>query len=249
MSVHGSARAIEGRDAGERLGLDFLAQAQVRELEVAAPVQEQVVRLEVSVDVPEGVDGFDSQNSLGGVEAGGVLREDVLLHEQGHEVSAGEELHDEVEVVLVLERVVEFNEPLGRASGAGMSEDVALGPHVRHLVFEHHGLLDHGFHSVNLTRVFLLDEADLAESAFPDDAQGHKVVRGHALAHGARLLHLLLHELLAEAGLDVVRERERVHLPLEEFHAQLALRPLALDLLVALLEELLGGRGTLLRRC
>ena len=50
------------------------------------------------MDEAETVDGLDRKDAFGHIEAGHVLGEDVVLHQHGHEVAAGEELHDEVEI-------------------------------------------------------------------------------------------------------------------------------------------------------
>ena len=41
-----------------------------------------------------------------------LFRQGVLLHEEGHHVSARQELHDQVEVDGVLKRVVHLHDPL-----------------------------------------------------------------------------------------------------------------------------------------
>jgi hypothetical protein len=43
----------------------LLAQAQIRELEMALPVQQQVVWLDIAMDVPEVVHGFDGKDGCG----------------------------------------------------------------------------------------------------------------------------------------------------------------------------------------
>lgn len=72
---------------------------------------------------PKLVDRLDRQHTLGHVEPRDVLGEGVVLDEHGHEVASGQELHEEVEVVRVLERVVELDDP-GRV---GLGEEVAFG--------------------------------------------------------------------------------------------------------------------------
>lgn len=50
-------------------------------------VQQQVVRFDVSVDEAQLVDGVNGQNCLCDVELGGLFRQSVLLHQQGHHVA------------------------------------------------------------------------------------------------------------------------------------------------------------------
>ena len=89
-------------------------------------VKQEVVWLDISVNKAGLVDGRDGEDRLGDVEARGVLCERVVLHEQRHHVAAGEELHDQVEVLCVLEAVVELHDPVVVGGG----EKVALGTHV-----------------------------------------------------------------------------------------------------------------------
>lgn len=60
---------------------------------------------------PELVHGFDRQDALGHVEPRHVFRERVVLDEHRHEVASGQKLHQEVQVVRVLERVVQLDDP------------------------------------------------------------------------------------------------------------------------------------------
>lgn len=82
------------------------------------------------MDEAELVNGLDGEHTLGHVEARDVLAEGVVLDQHRHEVSSGKELHEEVKIVRVLERVVQLHDP-GRVR---LGEDVALGADVRELV-------------------------------------------------------------------------------------------------------------------
>ena len=85
------------------LNFDVLAKAEVAELDVAVLADDEVVWLEVAVDVVQVVDGLDGQDGFRDVEAGHVFGEDVLLHQERHEVAALEIFHDEVQVIIILE--------------------------------------------------------------------------------------------------------------------------------------------------
>ena len=195
-------------------------------------------REDAPVDEAELVDGLDGEDALGHVEARDVLGERVVLDEHRHEVAAGEELHQEVEVVGVLERVVQLDDP-GRV---GLGEDVALGTDVgelrggelprvsagarrgagrergTHLVLlEHLGLFER-LHGVDLARVDLLDEAHLAERALADDLYGAEVVEAEAGASQAEEARLgaaelgelaLLAVLVGRVGCGGGRRRRR----------------------------------------
>ena len=60
-------------------------------------VQQQVVRLDVSVDEAQLVDGVDGQHGLRYVELGGLLCQGVLLHQQRHHVACVKRHKDGVE--------------------------------------------------------------------------------------------------------------------------------------------------------
>lgn len=122
------------------------------------------------------VDGLDGEDALRHVEASDVFAEGVVFDEHRHEVSSGEKLHEEVEVVGVLERVVELHDPWR----VGFGEDVALGSDVGELMgeqsatetaregrgdanlvlLEHLGLLQ-TLHRVDFVGVDLLHQSDL----------------------------------------------------------------------------------------
>ena len=141
VEVHGRLPKVDRRVALQQLlvvgrrvhAVEARAEAKVRQLEVAVLVDEQVVRLDVAVDKAGLVDRIDREDGLRHVEPRRVLGERVLLDQQRHHVAAGQELHDEVQVVLVLERVVELHDP----RVVGLREQVALRAHVRELGAAH----------------------------------------------------------------------------------------------------------------
>ena len=102
------------------------------------------------MDEPQVVNRLDRQDALGHVELGHVLRKRVVLYEpafqlptlrplpcghrvnvnsHGHQITARQEFHDEVQVLRILERVVQLHDPRRIALG----EHIALGSDVRQL--------------------------------------------------------------------------------------------------------------------
>lgn len=75
------------------------------------------------------VHGLDGKNTLGHVKLGDILGKRVVLDQHRHQVSTGQKLHHEVEVVGVLKRIVELDDPCGIRFG----EDVAFGADVGQL--------------------------------------------------------------------------------------------------------------------
>ena len=74
-------------------------------------VEKDVVWFEIPVNILHFVHRIESQQNLSGVELGLLVGENVLLHEQVHEVSTGQVLHNEVEVIAVLEGTFEGHHP------------------------------------------------------------------------------------------------------------------------------------------
>mmetsp|Transcript_13027 Transcript_13027/g.33390 ORF Transcript_13027/g.33390 Transcript_13027/m.33390 type:complete len:273 (-) Transcript_13027:384-1202(-) len=95
----------------ESHGCEALDEAKVSQLDVPVGVDEEIVRLDVAVDVGELVERLDRQHRLRHVEARLLLRQNVALHEQRHQVAARHVLHHEVQEVVVAEGVVELDHP------------------------------------------------------------------------------------------------------------------------------------------
>ena len=82
------------------------AKAKVGESDVAIESDQHVVRLDVAVDEAHMVHALDGEHELGDVEARHRLGEDAEADEHAHEVAAGHVVHDEIQVLAVLKRVV-----------------------------------------------------------------------------------------------------------------------------------------------
>jgi hypothetical protein len=81
------------------------------------------------VDETELMHGFDREDTLGHVEPGDVLGERVILDEHGHQVTAREELHDQVEICRILEGVEQLDDPCRVRLG----QHITLGPDMSEL--------------------------------------------------------------------------------------------------------------------
>ena len=82
-------------------GAQLLGEAQVCEDDVALPVQEDVLRLEVPVDDVEAVQVTEGGRDLGQVEGGGVQGEPGVAPKVGEELAPRHVGAEEVEVVSV----------------------------------------------------------------------------------------------------------------------------------------------------
>jgi hypothetical protein len=105
----------------------------------------------------------------------------------------GKELHHHVEVLVVLEGVVQRDDP----GVVGHGEHVPLRADVADLVLADHGLLDHGLERVHLAVGLLLHEPHLPERPPPDDHQGIEVLGGETPPLLPLILRLHLLQLLA----------------------------------------------------
>jgi hypothetical protein len=85
------------------------AQSEVDQSAVSVQIQDDVFRLEISVDDVDAVKVLDGEQDLRQVEAGHALLHSVSLLEQVEEVSAGVILGDEEDLLLRLERADEFD--------------------------------------------------------------------------------------------------------------------------------------------
>lgn len=65
----------------------------------------RLVQITVPVDETHLVNSFNRQNAFSDVESGDILRESVVLDEHGHQITSRQKLHNEVEILRVLERV------------------------------------------------------------------------------------------------------------------------------------------------
>ena len=131
------------------------------------------------------------------------MSEDILFDEQIHEIPPGEILHDEVEVVRVLEGALEANDP---RVFLRVGKYIPLFPRLHDFVFEDHlaflQLLDgHGFGGLVPPA-----EPHLAESSLADDSHRLEVIDRDFLPLLPQLKRLLVGDLLLEFLLLELRE-------------------------------------------
>ena len=54
---------------------------------------------------------FDCKNTFRNIESCDILGESIVLDEHSHQVTAGQELHDEVQICRILEGIEELDDP------------------------------------------------------------------------------------------------------------------------------------------
>ena len=147
--------------------------------------------------VVEAVHSFHCHDGLSDVEPALLFREYVLFHQKSHQIPALQELHDKIQVLLILEGALELNDPIV----LGESQDISLSPHMRHLVLVDHLGLFHLLNGDNLLGLLVSADAHLSEGTTPDDLQGLEVTDSDLCARETEqfcllVLYLLLNQLL-----------------------------------------------------
>lgn len=66
------------------------------------------------MDVAQIVHGFNGQYTFGHIESCYILGEHVVFHEHRHEIAARKELHDQVKIEGILERIEQLDHPRRR---------------------------------------------------------------------------------------------------------------------------------------
>lgn len=76
--------------------LQARTQSKIGQLYMALRVQQQVIRLDVSVNKTELVNVVDSRCCLGNIELGHLFAEGVLFNQERHHITTRQELHDQI---------------------------------------------------------------------------------------------------------------------------------------------------------
>lgn len=87
----------------------MLAEPKVSQLEVASAIEQNILRLQVSVDNLFGVEVFDGQDEFSNVETCLILRKNDFSGQVETEIATRAVVQCQVEVVRSLERIMEIN--------------------------------------------------------------------------------------------------------------------------------------------
>lgn len=169
---------------------------------MALGVYEDVVRFQVPVNIGYFVDTLHRQHQFCYVEPSMGLGEDILLHQESHQVPPLQILHHQVEVAGVLEGVVQLDHPLVLT----LDQDVPLCPDVVGLLLTQHLLLLHFLDGHHLATGVVDAQSHLPEGPPPDDLQGGEVTGLYFLPLLPLQLGLLLVDGLLYALLSVRSE-------------------------------------------
>ena len=111
----GRGKGEHGESNGHSLVHQLLGETKVGELDMAVPVQQDVLRLQVPIDDVPGVQVLDGTDDLSSVEQPGVAGEAAAVPQVAEELTARHELHQHVQEAVVMARP----EPApGRAGGS-----------------------------------------------------------------------------------------------------------------------------------
>lgn len=195
------------------------AQAEIRELDMAVLVDEDVVWLDVTVDESHLVHALNGARQLGNVEPRQLLTEHAQSDQQAHHITTRDVVHDKVQVVLVLEGVIQPHNPLVVC----LSQDVSLSLDVCHLVPEKHVLLAQCLHGIERAGVHLACQTYLTERTHAEclDLFKHGFVHFGALQ--SDVVGLFLGQHHAHLLLGILRQTDlqgRLNMQVTKMHKQ-----------------------------
>lgn len=90
----------------------FLTQSKIAEFDVSSSIDQHIIRLDISMYVTLLMDALDGQYYLSCKKLGLSLLQHISKDEQIHEIPASEIIHDQVQIILILEGVEQLNDPL-----------------------------------------------------------------------------------------------------------------------------------------
>ena len=122
-------RAVAAKDYAAPAAAHLLRKSKVGHLDVAVPVEKDVLRLEVTVKDAALVQVLEDERHLGGVETRCVVGKAARPSQVREELAADDVLHQQVEVLVVLEGAEEVDDE----RVVELLEDLLLRLHVLHL--------------------------------------------------------------------------------------------------------------------
>lgn len=186
----------------------MLAEAEVAELEVTVCTNYEVIWLEIPVDVVEAVDTLNGKDGFCDVKLRKFLTQNVFFYEERHKVTSLHKLHDQIEVFVVLERTFELDNPRVISE----RQKVSFCPHVLDLVLVNHQRLIHFLDRDDFVCLLVSAHPHLSERTSADDGEGFEVCDLLALPLEAKVLALLVEDLLFNYVLFLLAQIHALHL-------------------------------------
>jgi len=196
--------------------------------------------LDVTVDVSQFVCLFDAKDHLGDVKLGKVLLKDILLDQEVQKVSSRHVLHDQVQMVGILERVDQLDNPLCRLGSS--RHEIAFCSDVSLLALLEHISLAHHFHGKVEAGLLLLDKLDHTKGAMSDCLYHQERVHRDPLTHQPHVLCLIGQPLLSHSSLLSLRDTHRLELALQLQVTLRTTRGVSQEAMIIALKKDFGGR-------
>ena len=88
-----------------RSNLSMLTKAKISQFYMTVTVDQNIVGFQVPMNEVDLMDRLDGQDGLSNVKSTGFFTQDILSHEQRHEIATWKKVHDKVKVLIVLETI------------------------------------------------------------------------------------------------------------------------------------------------
>ena len=152
----------------------LLSNSKISHTDVTLTSQEQVLGLQITVQDTAVVKVFETAANFSTVEAGSLLIKSSRLLEMEEELTTVDVVHDKVQLVGGLERVVKVDKERVNQ----LLQNVLLGLGVIGFVSFHNVLLVEDLHGKDLLRSLPLDQQHLPEASLANDLQFLEIILG-----------------------------------------------------------------------
>lgn len=170
----------------------MLTKAKISQFHMTVTVDQNIIGFQVPMYEVDLMDRLDGQDGLSNVKTTGLFAQDILSHEQRHEITTWKKVHDKIKILIVLETVFQIDNPLILC----LDEHLTLSLDVIHLILVYHFGLFHSLHGNYLSSIDMPANSDLAECASSDDGKWIEVTRRYLLPHFTVKLSLLVQNVL-----------------------------------------------------
>lgn len=143
----------------------MLTKAKISQFYMTVTVDQNIVGFQVPMNEVDLMDRLDGQDGLSNVKTTGFFTQDILSHEQRHEIATWKKVHDKVKVLIVLETVFQIDNPLILC----LDEHLSLRLDVIDLILVYHFGLFHSLHRNYFSRIDMPANSDLTERTSSDD--------------------------------------------------------------------------------
>jgi hypothetical protein len=154
------------------------SETKIREFDVSGTIDEEVLWLQITMNIPETVQRVHTREHLCNVESSMSVVQHSSIVEQCAEVSSWNIFHRQIDLLIVLEGVEQSHQPLRLRS----SQDISLRQDMSHLIQLEQQFLPHDFQRADLPSVSLLCQVDLTITTLTDLREDLEVAMSKACA-------------------------------------------------------------------